>query len=144
MASFDLQRFVVAQAGVYERALEEVRQGRKESHWMWFIFPQIAGLGSSPTAVRYAVSSLAEAKAYLEHPMLGSRLRECAGACVALKGRSASEVFGHPDDLKLRSSLTLFEATAPEEPVFGQALDALCGGERDELTLRTIGRVESR
>ncbi len=144
MASFDLNRFVVAQAGVYERAVEELRRGRKESHWMWFIFPQIAGLGSSPMAVRYAVSSLAEAKAYLDHPLLGKRLRECAAACVALEGLSASQVFGHPDDLKLRSSLTLFEAAAPDEPVFGQALDALCGGERDGLTLRTIGSDENR
>ena len=129
---FGLQRFVGAQAGgVYEQALSEVRRGRKTSHWMWFVFPQAAGLGSSPTSKHYAIGSLAEAKAYLAHPVLGPRLREIAGAVVALKGRTARAVFGSPDDMKLRSSLTLFEAAAEGEPVFAEALDAMCEGRRD-------------
>ena len=135
----DLARFVQAQAGgVFEQALAEVRRGRKTSHWMWFVFPQIAGLGSSPTARLYALASLDEARAYLAHPVLGPRLREAAGAAAELHGRSAREVFGSPDDLKLRSSLTLFEAAAPSEPVFGRALDGLCGGVRDPLTLERL------
>lgn len=136
---FDLDRFVRAQEGVYDRALEEVRRGRKTSHWMWFIFPQLAGLGSSATARRYAVSGLAEALAYLAHPLLGPRLRLCAGAAAALTGRTATQVFGAPDDMKLRSSLTLFEAADSTEPAFAAALDALCGGRRDAVTLRLLG-----
>ena len=142
MASDGLQRFVEAQGGgVYERALGEIRQGRKTSHWMWFIFPQLAGLGSSPTARFYAIGSLDEARAYLDHPILGARLRTCAGAVAELEGRSAAEVFGHPDHLKLRSSLTLFEAVAPAEPIFSQALETLCGGRRDEATLAKLGHL---
>jgi uncharacterized protein (DUF1810 family) len=136
----DLDRFVRAQQGVYETALAEIRRGRKTSHWMWFVFPQIAGLGSSPTAQRYAISSLDEARAYLDHPVLGPRFRECAAACAALKGRTAHEVFGAPDDMKLRSSLTLFEAAEPEESVFADALDTLCEGRRDEATLLILKR----
>lgn len=135
---FDLDRFVQAQEGVYSRALEEIRRGRKTSHWMWFIFPQIAGLGSSITARRYAISSVAEARAYLAHPLLGPRLRGCAEAVAALAERSAADVFGSPDDVKLRSSLTLFEAADPDALVFGAALEALCDGRRDEATLAKL------
>lgn len=133
-----LQRFVDAQAGVYDQALAEIRRGRKTSHWMWFIFPQLAGLGSSPTARFYAIASLEEARAYAAHPVLGPRLRACAEAVAALAGRSAREVFGRPDDLKLRSSLTLFEAADPASDVYGRALDAVCEGRRDEATLQML------
>ena len=129
-----------AQEGTYAQALAEVRRGRKASHWMWFVFPQVAGLGSSPTAQRYAVGGLDEARAYLAHPVLGPRLREIAAAAAGLEGRTARQVFGAPDDLKLCSSLTLFEAAAPDEPVFGRALDALCEGRRDPLTLEKLAR----
>ena len=137
---FDLARFVRAQEAIYAQALAEVRRGRKTSHWMWFVFPQLAGLGASPTAQRYAIGGLEEARAYLAHPVLGPRLREAAEAAAALAGRTAREVFGTPDDLKLRSSLTLFEAAAPGEPVFARALETLCGGARDPVTLRALGR----
>lgn len=136
---FDLRRFVLAQEGVYGRAFDEIRRGRKTSHWMWFMFPQLRGLGSSPTAWRYGIASLAEARAYLAHDLLGPRLRECAEAAAGLKGRTAAEVFGSPDDQKLRSSLTLFEQADPGDPVFARALDALCASERDQLTLRMLG-----
>ena len=139
MPSVNLQRFVDAQEGVHDRALAEVRRGRKASHWMWFVFPQLAGLGASAMAQRYAIASLAEARGYLAHPVLGRRLREIAGAAAALEGVTASEVFGWPDDLKLRSSLTLFEAADPAEPAFPAALDRLCAGERDPATLRRVG-----
>ena len=138
MPVFDLQRFVDAQAGVYERALGEITRGRKTSHWMWFVFPQLAGLGSSDMARRYAIASLAGARDYLAHPVLGPRLRACAEACVALEGVTASEVFGAPDDLKLRSSLTLFERADPGEPAFPAALDRLCDGQRDPATLARL------
>src|SRR4051812_46683368 len=112
---YNLRRFEDAQAGgVYERALGEIRAGRKTSHWMWFVFPQLRGLGRSPTAVFYGLESLEEARAYLAHPVLGGRLRACAAAVAALAGQSARSVFGAPDDMKLRSSLTLFEAASRE------------------------------
>jgi uncharacterized protein (DUF1810 family) len=136
--AFDLQRFVDAQAGVYPRALEELRRGRKQTHWIWFVFPQLAGLGSSPTAQFYALRSLAEAQAYLAHPVLGPRLRESAAAVNAVEGRSAHEIFGSPDDLKFRSSMTLFQAAAPDEPVFGEALDRYFEGRADERTLALL------
>jgi uncharacterized protein (DUF1810 family) len=136
---FDLQRFVDAQQPVYGQALGELRRGRKQSHWMWFVFPQLAGLGSSPTAQRYALGSLAEAQAYLAHPVLGRRLREAAAAVNAVEGRSAHDIFGAPDDLKFRSSMTLFQAAAPDEPVFGQALGRYFGGEPDRRTLALLG-----
>lgn len=137
---FDLQRFVAAQShGVYERALGEIRAGRKQSHWIWFIFPQVAGLGSSAMAQRFAIASLDEARAYLAHSVLGARLVECVRAALALKGRTAREVFGHPDDAKLRSCLTLFERADPSQVVFGQALDAFYDGERDAATLQRAG-----
>jgi uncharacterized protein (DUF1810 family) len=140
-APFDLNRFVAAQQGVYASALAEIARGHKSGHWMWFIFPQLAGLGSSPTARRYAIPSLEEARAYLAHPELGPRLRACSAAAAELRGRTALDVFGHPDDLKLRSSMTLFELADPDDPVFGRVLDVLCGGQRDEVTLRLIGRA---
>ncbi len=120
---FNLNRFVQAQQGDYSRALAEIRGGRKRSHWMWYIFPQFAGLGFSATAARYAIRNRAEAEAYLNHPVLGPRLRECAEAVVGVEGRSASAIFGDPDDLKLRSSATLFAAVSPDaDSVFARLL----------------------
>jgi uncharacterized protein (DUF1810 family) len=135
----DLDRFVRAQAGDYDRALAEIRDGRKRSHWIWYIFPQFAGLGSSPMSQRYAIRSRAEAEAYLAHPVLGPRLVACAEAALAVEGRSAREVFGSPDDLKLRSCATLFASVAPPGSVFEQILDKYYGGMRDESTLRLMG-----
>jgi uncharacterized protein (DUF1810 family) len=133
---YDLDRFVTAQdaVGTYQQAVEELRRGRKTSHWMWFVFPQIAGLGQSPTSKVYAISSLAEARAYLDHPVLGPRIRECAEILIAHGGRTAEQIFGGIDAMKLRSSMTLFMHAAPEEPVFGQVIDQLCGGDRDPAT----------
>ena len=132
---FDLERFVRAQdGGVYEQALRELRAGAKRGHWMWFVFPQVAGLGHSPTAQRYAVRSLDEARAYLAHQVLGPRLVECARALLALPGNDPVRVLGSVDALKLRSSMTLFEAAVPDEPVFGEVLDRCYGGRRDEAT----------
>jgi uncharacterized protein (DUF1810 family) len=135
---YDLERFVVAQAPVYDAVRAELRAGRKRSHWMWFVFPQIRGLGISPTAMRYAVASLDEARAYLAHPLLGPRLGECVGLILALEGRSAVEIFGPIDATKLRSCLTLFEAAAPEDRIFGRALETYFGGERDPATLAKL------
>jgi uncharacterized protein (DUF1810 family) len=138
---YDLKRFETAQADVYEDALAELRRGRKTSHWMWFVFPQIAGLGMSPTAQFYAIGSLEEARAYLAHPVLGPRLGDCTAAANAHVGRSAREIFGRPDDLKFRSSMTLFAQAAPGEAGFAQALAGFFGGEPDRLTLEKLGRV---
>jgi uncharacterized protein (DUF1810 family) len=139
---YELKRFVDAQEGVYEQACAELRAGRKRSHWMWFVFPQIRGLGSSPTAVRFAISGLDEARAYLEHPVLGQRLRECAGIVVGVKDLSVEEIFGYPDDLKFHSSMTLFAKASVEgsqrDAVFGEALEKYFGGEMDEGTLERI------
>jgi uncharacterized protein (DUF1810 family) len=132
---FDLERFVKAQAGVYEQVVSELRAGRKRSHWMWFVFPQLAGLGYSAMAQRYAVSSLGEARAYLEHPVLGARLRECSALVLAVPGKTAHEIFGSPDDLKFHSSMTLFHRAAPAEPVFGECLRTYFAGREDALTL---------
>ena len=132
---YDLARFVTAQHGVLDRVRAELRAGRKRSHWMWFVFPQVAGLGSSPVAQHYAISGLDEARAYLAHPVLGPRLRECAALAAAVPDRSAAEVFGFPDDLKLRSSMTLFDRAAPDPPVFAAVLDRYYGGEPDPRTL---------
>ena len=136
----DLERFVAAQdaGGTYEAALAELRAGRKTSHWMWFVFPQIAGLGQSATARRYAISSLSEARAYLEHPVLGPRLLEATRAVDALTGRTAPEVFGETDAMKLRSSMTLFAHAAPDEPLFQRVLDRWYGGARDEATQQRL------
>ncbi len=137
--AYDLGRFVAAQEGVYPQALAELRAGEKRSHWMWFIFPQIAGLGSSPMAQRYALGSLAEARAYLAHPTLGARLRACTTAVNAVSGRSAHAIFGSPDDVKFRSSLTLFSAAAPDEPLFAEALARYFSAEPDPRTLAKLG-----
>ncbi|MFC3067678.1 DUF1810 domain-containing protein [Phenylobacterium soli] len=138
--AFDLQRFVDAQASVYPGALAELRAGAKRSHWMWFVFPQIAGLGLSPTAQFYAIASLAEAKAYLAHPVLGPRLVECTAAVNGVQGRTAHAIFGSPDDMKFRSSMTLFREAAPEERAFQAALDTYFSGAPDPATLRLLGR----
>jgi uncharacterized protein (DUF1810 family) len=135
---YDLERFVEAQAGVYEQACAELRAGKKRSHWMWFVFPQIRGLGSSPMAVRYAISSLAEAEAYLKHAVLGPRLQQCAGIVVALEGRTVEEIFGYPDDLKFHSSMTLFARTEEGGGVFEEALKKYFGGAMDPGTLERI------
>lgn len=135
----DLDRFVRAQRGDYERALAEIRGGRKRSHWMWYIFPQVDGLGSSSTARRYAIKSVAEAEAYLRHPVLGPRLIECAEAVVGVEGRSAHEIFGSPDDLKLRSCATLFARVSPSGSVFERLLRKYFPDGPDEKTLRLIG-----
>jgi uncharacterized protein (DUF1810 family) len=134
-----LERFVAAQEGVYPAVVAELRAGRKTGHWMWFVFPQVAGLGSSSTARAYAVSGLDEARAYLAHPVLGPRLREAAELAAAVQGRTASEVFGYPDDLKLRSSMTLFARAAPQDPVFTAVLDRYFGGDPDPRTLELLG-----
>ena len=140
MASFDLERFVEAQAATYAQALAELKGGRKESHWMWFVFPQIAGLGFSAMAQHYAIGSLAEARAYLAHPRLGPRLREAAEAVLAHRDKSAEAIFGKVDAIKFRSSMTLFEAAAEGDGPFGAALDAFYGGERDTATRRLLGQ----
>lgn len=132
---FDLVRFVRAQDPVIAQACAELADGRKASHWMWFVFPQIAGLGMSAMSQRYAISSVEEARAYLEHPVLGPRLRLCVNLLLELEGRSAYEIFGNPDDRKLHSSLTLFERAAPEDLLFRQALDRYFAGVEDQATL---------
>jgi uncharacterized protein (DUF1810 family) len=134
MATSDLERFVTAQEPVYETVLSELRAGRKESHWIWFIFPQIAGLGRSSTSERYSIASLDEAHAYLAHPVLGPRLRECAAIVLATDGRSAAEILGSLDAMKLRSSMTLFHRAAPNEPVFVEVLDHFFGAMPDPAT----------
>ena len=134
---FDLGRFVEAQAGVYPTVLAELRAGAKRSHWIWFVFPQLRGLGHSATAQRFGISSLAEAMAYLDHPVLGPRLRECAGLLLTVEGRSAREILGYPDDLKVRSSMTLF-ARAGDDGVFQAVLDAFYGGQEDAATLALL------
>ena len=136
---FDLARFVAAQGrGVYERAVEELRGGLKRGHWMWFVFPQVAGLGHSATAQRYAIGSLGEARAYLAHPVLGPRLRECA-AVVAELPPGAEAIFGAVDAMKLRSSMTLFLRAAPDEPIFRLVLDRHFGGAADPMTDQILG-----
>ncbi|MBC7685308.1 MAG: DUF1810 domain-containing protein [Bdellovibrionales bacterium] len=134
----NLEKFVAAQAPLYESVLAELRAGRKRTHWMWFVFPQIAGLGRSATARHYALASLAEAKAYLAHALLGERLRQCCALVLAVEGRSAHEVFGDPDELKFRSCLTLFASAAPGEAVFAQCLEKYFGGLPDAGTLALI------
>ncbi len=138
---YDLQRFVEAQAGVYEQACAELRAGRKRTHWMWFVFPQIQGLGSSPMAVRFAISSLEEARAYLGHALLGPRLRECVGIVVGVEGKTVEEIFGYPDDLKFHSCMTLFAKAAgssERDRVFGVALEKYFGGAMDRGTVEWI------
>ena len=135
----DLSRFLEAQEGDYARALSEIRGGRKRTHWMWYIFPQYDGLGSSPTSRRYSIKSLAEAAAYLRHPVLGPRLVECAEATLGVEGRSALDIFGNPDDLKLRSCATLFACVSPVGSVFDRLLARYFQGEREDKTLRLLG-----
>ena len=135
---FQLQRFVDAQQHVYETVLKELRAGRKRSHWMWFIFPQISGLGRSATAQTFALSSLAEAAAYMEHPTLGPRLRECSVLVAGIEERSVDEIFDYPDDLKFHSSMTLFAQAAPQEPIFAACLQKYFGGQPDPRTMARL------
>lgn len=138
MTTIDLDRFVKAQEPVFERVLAELRAGEKTSHWMWFVFPQIRGLGHSPTAQRFAIASRAEAEAYLSHPVLGPRLRECARLVNEIEGRAIEEILGYPDCLKLRSSMTLFAHATEDNRVFLEALRKYFGGEEDPLTLERL------
>jgi len=137
----DLARFVSAQHGSYDRALAEIRRGEKRSHWMWYVFPQIAGLGMSATSKKYAIRSLAEAEAYLRHETLGPRLLACAAATLAVEGRSALDIFGSPDDMKLRSCATLFAEISAEGSAFHRVLDQYFDGKPDEATLRILARL---
>ena len=137
--AYDLKRFVVAQHGVYDDVVAELRAGRKTSHWMWFVFPQVAGLGRSGMSQQYAIRSLDEARAYLAHPVLGPRLRECAGLVLATPARSAEDIFGGIDAVKLRSSMTLFHRADPGEPVFVEVLERFYGGVPDAATDRILG-----
>lgn len=136
---FMLQRFLDAQEDVFDQALSELRAGRKRSHWMWFIFPQIDGLGFSSTTRYFAIKGIEEARAYLDHPVLGSRLWACAEAVLSLEGRSTAAIFGHPDDLKLKSSATLFACALPPGSVFDNLLEKYYAGSRDDKTLRLLG-----
>ena len=137
---FDLNRFTSAQDKVYDRVLAELKNGRKRSHWMWYIFPQLDGLGRSTTARRYAIKSREEAIAYLEHPVLGARLLECANTVLAIEGKTASEIFGYPDDLKLKSSMTLF-STVADDSVFVDVLNKYFQGARDIRTLQLLEKL---
>ncbi len=141
MVPMDLQRFVSAQdgRGTYDRALAELLEGRKRSHWMWFVFPQLAGLGFTLTTRAFAIADLAEARDYLAHGVLGPRLHECCGALLALEDHSAEQVFGVIDAVKLRSSMTLFAHAGPDEEVFARVLEAFFGGDEDERTVRLLG-----
>ena len=142
MAAADtLNRFLEAQASDYPRALAEIKQGRKQTHWMWYIFPQLAGLGYSHTAQYYAIQDLEEARAYLNHPVLGSRLVEISQALLALEGRTAQQIMGSPDDLKLRSSMTLFNQVKSTEPVFEQILDKYYQGKPNGITLSMMQKM---
>jgi uncharacterized protein (DUF1810 family) len=136
---YSLSRFVNAQETIFERVLAELISGQKRSHWMWFIFPQIEGLGNNPTSRYYAIKSLDEAREYLNHPVLGPRLVQCAEAVLAIQGKSASEIFGFPDDLKLMSSMTLFACVTDFPSVFGDVLEKYFDGKRDKETLKLLG-----
>lgn len=137
--AFDLGRFVEAQARIYETACNELHHGRKQSHWMWFVFPQMKGLGSSPMSQRYGIGSLDEARAYLAHPTLGPRLMEVTRLMLAARGGSLHDILGSPDDMKFRSSMTLFAEAAGPGSIYAEALDKLCGGKPDERTLELLG-----
>ena len=139
---FQLSRFVNAQDKIYDRALAELKDGRKRSHWMWFVFPQIEGLGFSSTTQYYSIKSLEEARRYLEHPVLGKRLRECTETILALEGLSASSIFGYPDDLKLKSSMTLFAGVAEPQSVFMRVLEKYYQGNPDERTVAILERLK--
>jgi uncharacterized protein (DUF1810 family) len=136
----DLERFVEAQAAVYASVVDELRAGRKTGHWIWFVFPQVAGLGRSWMSERYAIWSLAEARAYLAHPVLGRRLRECAGLLLAVEGRTAPEILGELDAMKVCSSMTLFHRAAPEDPLFAEVLDRFYDGRPDPATDEGLAR----
>ena len=140
-ARYDLQRFVDAQTSVFDNALLELKSGRKRSHWMWFIFPQLEGLGHSDMARRYGISGTQEALAYLQHPELGPRLEQCSRALLQWPGRSATAILGSPDDLKLKSSMTLFAIAAPDEPVFQEVIDVFFSGQPDTATLSKLQRT---
>jgi uncharacterized protein (DUF1810 family) len=137
---FDLERFVEAQASVYDAACDELHDGRKHSHWMWFIFPQMKGLGSSPMSQRYGIGSLEEAHAYLAHPVLGPRLMEVTRLMLAARGGTPHDILGSPDDMKFHSSMTLFAQAAGAGSIYAEALDKLCQGKPDERTLAILGR----
>lgn len=137
---FNLERFVQAQGPVYAAVLRELQRGRKTTHWIWFIFPQLRGLGYSSTSAHFAISGREEAQQYLGHPLLGARLVECARLMLGHAGRSALEILGSPDDVKLRSSMTLFETVPGADPVFAQVLEQLFQGERDARTLKLLGQ----
>jgi uncharacterized protein (DUF1810 family) len=139
---FNLSRFVQAQEGAYEQALNEIKNGRKQSHWMWYIYPQFDGLGFSSMSRRYSIKSIAEAKAYLSHPVLGPRLVECTEAALRLEELSALEIFSSPDDMKLRSCSTLFASVSPGESVFHRLLDKYFQGRLDDETLRLLGNAD--
>jgi uncharacterized protein (DUF1810 family) len=136
---YNLSRFVQAQADDYDQALSEIRSGRKQSHWMWYIFPQFDGLGFSSTSKHYAIKSLSEAEAYLAHPVLGRRLVECADAALGVEGKTAAEIFRSPDDMKLKSCATLFACVSSEDSAFHRLLDKYFQGRRDEKTLQLLG-----
>jgi uncharacterized protein (DUF1810 family) len=136
---FDLERFVTAQQHSYDGALDELRRGRKTGHWIWFVFPQVAGLGQSSMSRQFAIASLDEARAYLAHPVLGPRLRACAAALLSVRDRSAPAILGELDAMKVRSSMTLFHRAAPDEAIFRQVLDAFYGGLPDGATDRLLG-----
>jgi uncharacterized protein (DUF1810 family) len=136
----DLDRFVTAQAPLFATVCDELRAGTKQSHWMWFIFPQLRALGHSSTAKHYGLADLAEAQAYWRHPLLGERLRLCTALVLQVQGKTANAIFGSPDDLKLCSCMTLFEAAAPEEPGFARVLERYYGSRRDAATLKLIGK----
>lgn len=139
---FNLSRFTKAQEGIYNNVLAELRKGEKRTHWMWFIFPQIEGLGHSSTSRYYAIKSMEEARQYLKHPVLGKRLLECTEAVLGVEGRSASEIFGYPDDLKLKSSMTLFAQVTGSPPLFGRVLDKYFHEERDVRTLSLLAEMK--
>ena len=141
---FNLQRFASAQHGVYGRALSELKKGEKRSHWMWFIFPQVDGLGCSTTTKHYAIKSMDEARQYLNHPVLGPRLVECAEAVLAVEGRTVSDIFGHPDDMKLGSSMTLFASAAEGPSVFGRILEKYFDGQPDAKTLQVLEKLKDK
>ncbi|SEQ89489.1 Uncharacterized protein, DUF1810 family [Pseudomonas sp. NFACC02] len=135
---FNLSRFVDAQRPVFSRVMDELREGRKTSHWMWFVFPQLKGLGTSETAMRFGIADMREARAYLEHPLLGPRLVECVEALLKHGDSSALQIFGSPDDLKLRSCLTLFNEAQPEAALYQRALDQFYGGKPDDRTIQLL------
>ncbi|MGY2261130.1 DUF1810 domain-containing protein [Pseudomonas sp. SDO55104_S430] len=142
--AFNLQRFVMAQDPVFDRVLAELDAGHKRSHWMWFVFPQFAGLGGSDMSRRYAIRSLEEAQAYLDHPLLGPRLRICTQEVLNVQQRSVAEIFGHPDDLKFHSSMTLFSQVAPEDSPFHQALNQYFHGIPDDWTLSLLDSKQAQ